>query len=168
MSEMQIQPCSEADLAGVRRLVDESEGLTHHTTYTYWVALNEWPDLFLVAKAGADIVGFTFGLRSAEHAERVFLWQIGVLSSHRRQHVAARLLRHFCTRATASGARELWITIQEQNFPSQALFRKLASGLNTTLNESGSTGDLGDLLEPETIYSIALSSRVVDKSFIHP
>jgi diaminobutyrate acetyltransferase len=148
------------DYPAVRRVVDESESLDHHTDFTYWVALNQWPNLFLVAKREDRIVGFTFGLRNAEYPERLFLWQIGVLSSARRSGVATTLVNELCARAIREGAQELWITIADEIAPSRALFRKIASALDSRMVEQGSTGNLGGRLHPERIYSITLPSAV--------
>lgn len=157
-STLMLRSCTEEDLRSVRRIVDESESLTCHSTFTYWVALSEWPNLFIVARDDEEVVGFTFGLRNADHPDRVFLWQIGVPRAHRRRRIAETLLREFCSRAAAVGAQELWVTIEDENEASRVLFYKLALALSTEMVRRGSTGDLGKLLEPETIYSMKIST----------
>lgn len=151
-----IEPCAMEDFLAVRQVIDASESLDHHTDYTYWVALDQWPDLFLTAKAESRIVGFAFGIRNASNPERVFLWQIGVLSQYRRNAIATRLVGELCARASSQGASELWMTIADEIAPSLALFRKIAAGFGNALIERGSTGTLGGRLHTERIYSIAL------------
>ncbi len=148
------------DYPVLRRVIDESESLDHHTDFTYWVALDQWPDLFLLAKRGERIVGFTFGLINARYPERLFLWQIGVLSSDRRSGIATKLVTELCARAAKEGAQELWITIADEITPSLALFRKVASMFGSRMIERGPTGNLGGPLHPERIYSIALPQTV--------
>ena len=126
------------------------------TDYTYWVALNQWPQLFFTAKHDGRIVGFIFGLRNAAYPERLFLWQIGVLASYRRNGIASKLITELCERAAQDGAEELWLTIADEIKPSLALFRKIASAFGSSMIEGGSTGDPGGPLHPERIYSIAI------------
>ena len=151
-----IQTCAMSEFPALRGVIDESESLDHHTDYTYWVALDQWPHLFLTAKHDGRIVGFTFGLRNAAHPERLFLWQIGVLTSHRRNGIAWKLVNELCKRAATDGIEELWFTIADEIAPSLALFRKIASAFGNSMIERGSTGDLGGPLHPERIYSIAI------------
>jgi ribosomal protein S18 acetylase RimI-like enzyme len=151
-----VESCTMEDFLAVRHVIDQSESLDHHTDYTYWVALNQWPDLFLAAKGDGQVVGFAFGLRNASNPERVFLWQIGVLSQYRRNAIATRLMKEFCARASRQGASELWMTIADEITPSLALFRKIAAGFGSVMTERGSTGTLGGRLHTERIYSIAL------------
>ena len=151
-----IQPCAMEDFPAVRRVIDESESLDHHTDYTYWVALSQWPDLFLTARNADEVVGFAFGLRSAHHPERLFLWQIGVQAKYRRQTAATALVRELCTRAVDQGMNELWMTIADEIAPSLSLFRKIASAFDSAMIERGSTGNLGGRLHSERVYSIAL------------
>jgi diaminobutyrate acetyltransferase len=147
-----------AEYPALRHVIDESESLDHHTDYTYWVALQQWPELFLIAKRDGRIVGFAFGIINAIHPERFFLWQVGVLSGDRRNGIATTLINELCARATKEGARELWTTIADDISPSLALFHKIAASFGTTMIERGSTGSLGGRLHPERIYSIGLPS----------
>lgn len=156
-ASIKIQPCTAADYSSVRRLVDASESLDKHTDYTYWIALNQWPHLFLVAKLEDQVVGFTFGFRNANNPGRLFLWQIGVSVAKRRQGIAERLVLEFCERGKRDGAKELWTTIADDITPSLSLFKKIAATYGANLVERGSTGDLGGLLQPEQIYSIVLA-----------
>jgi L-2,4-diaminobutyric acid acetyltransferase len=159
-SGLTIQTCTMADYPALRRVIDESESLDHHTDYTYWVALNQWPSLFLIAKRNERIIGFAFGLRNDGNPERLFLWQIGVVSSERRRGIATKLVNELCVRAVREGVQELWFTIADEIAPSRALFRKLASAFGSSMVEHGSTGDLGGPLHEERIYSIALPQGV--------
>lgn len=151
-----IQTCLMDDYPAIRLLVNESESLDKHTDYTYWVALNQWPSLFLVAKLDGRVVGFTFGLRNINSPERLFLWQIGVSSSERRKGIAERLIQELCARAIREGVEELWTTIGDEISPSLALFGKVASIFGSKMVEKGSTGTLGGHLHSERIYSIRL------------
>ena len=151
-----IQICTIDDYPAVRQVVDQSESLDHHTNYTYWVALSLWPELFLVAKDERRVVGFTFGLRNAANPERLFLWQVGVLSSARKQGIATSLVKELYYRGAQNGAQELWTTISDEIAPSLGLFRKVAATFGSTMIERGSTGSLGGQLHPERIYSITL------------
>lgn len=151
-----IQTCGIGDYPSVRKIIDQSENLDSHTDYTYWVALNFWPELFLVATDGESIVGFTFGLRSKENPDRIFLWQVGVLSSARQKGIATSLVKELCNRGIQNGVRELWVTIADENTASLALFKKMAAGFGSIMIEKGITGDLGGRLYAERVYAIEL------------
>src|SRR5438874_1096526 len=94
-----LQPAAASDLPAVHELVQQSEALTQHSKYTYWLALDQWPHLFLVVKSKRKLIGFTFGLMTFEHSRRAFLWQIGVAQKYRRSGVARELLTEFCMRS---------------------------------------------------------------------
>ena len=155
---MNIEQCTTDDFPSVRRLVDASETLTRHTSYTYWVVFRHWPELFLVAKSNGSVVGFTCGLITADRPDRAFLWQIGVQTEHRRQGIAEMLARAFFSQAAKLGATEICLTIEENNNASLGLFRKIAEEFNTSLTTQGTTGPFGGTLEQETVYSISMAS----------
>lgn len=147
-----IVPCAWDDFPEIRALVDASEGLDKHTDYTYWVALHEWGDFFLVARQQKKIAGFVFGVRSFAQPERIFLWQVGVLSAFRRQGIALALVTEFMRRAGAAGANQIWLTISDNLEPSKRLFETVAGRVNAILQCEGETQGMGGLLAPESIY----------------
>jgi L-2,4-diaminobutyric acid acetyltransferase len=157
-SDVKVRSCTPSDFAEVLNIVQQSDKISHHTSYTYWVALRAWPDLFLVAELDGEIVGFAFGLRAAEQPHQVFLWQIAVDPEHQRLGIGELLLHTLIARAARSGALELTTTISIDNGPSNALFRKIALAIGSKLVEAGTTASFSDFFGLEVIYSMNIHS----------
>jgi L-2,4-diaminobutyric acid acetyltransferase len=113
------RPCPD-DGRDLWRIASEV-GLDLNSPYAYvlWGAF--FAETSAVAVDPADtVVGFVTGFRPPGREDELFLWQIGVDPTARRQGIGARLLDHVTDQA---GPRFVEATVNPSNAASAALFR---------------------------------------------
>jgi L-2,4-diaminobutyric acid acetyltransferase len=117
------------------RLAQESGVLEENAEYTYHMFSHFCGDTCVVADVDGEPAGFIAGLRSPEHPEVAFVWQIAVDRHFRGHGVAAAMLRALVERLSPE-VRFVEATVTPSNLPSQRTFRKLARELGTQCRES--------------------------------
>lgn len=150
-----IRPVSETDAVLLHRLAVLCPPLDVHTHYTYWVLCHLSGNGCFVAEDDGVPVGFTTSLRDGDS---IFLWQIGILPSHRGTGLSSRLIGAVVEHAGAQGVAELQFSIDPSNVASRAAFAAFAEGTQSSLTRIGSV-DLhdDDLDEVEDLYRIELN-----------
>ncbi len=74
--------------------------------------------------------GVVIGMASAVHyvhpdkPPQLFIDEVGVASSHRRQGIASQLIALLLARGRALGCSEAWVAADEDNAPARALYAK--------------------------------------------
>lgn len=109
------------------RLVGELQGLEQNTCYAYLLLCSHFGDGCVVARRGANIVGFVLGYRPPSRPDAMFVWQVGVHPEARGQGLGTRLLDHFTHLPAYRDCTFLEATVGTSNTASQALFRGFAS-----------------------------------------
>jgi L-2,4-diaminobutyric acid acetyltransferase len=108
-------------------------GLDVNSPYAYVM----WGDYFrstsVVARRGAELVGFVLGFAVPDEPTTLFVWQIGVAASARRLGLGSRLLDHLIDRVATT---HLEATVTPGNASSAALFRSLAARRRAGVEES--------------------------------
>lgn len=130
-----------ADAGAMWTLTRDSDALDLNSPYFYLTVSQYFADTSIVAKvdhehAGSDVVGFVAGLRPPASPDTLFVWQIGVAASHRRQGVAHDMLLALLDRLAGDGVRYLDATVTPSNEASQRMFRSLAARLGAPCEES--------------------------------
>ncbi|HEY4151922.1 MAG TPA: GNAT family N-acetyltransferase [Pseudolysinimonas sp.] len=150
-----IRPVSEADAVLLRRLAVLCPPLDVHTHYTYWVLCHVSANGCFVAEDDGVPVGFTTSLRDGD---AFFIWQIGILPSHRGEGLSSRLIGAVAGHAHAQGLANLQFSIDPLNATSLAAFTAFAERNHSGLTKIGRV-DLhdDDLDEVEDIYRIELN-----------
>ncbi len=80
------------------------------------------PDLFLVARAGGTIAGYSIACRSRHGAE---IASLAVRPPYRQRGVATALLRATFRKLRRSGAKAVWLMVRRRNEQAIRLYRKL-------------------------------------------
>jgi len=80
----------------------------------------------VVACAGATVVGMATALHYVHPDKPAELWinEVGVASSHRRQGIGTRMLDALLAHARALGCREAWVGTEESNVAARRLYAK--------------------------------------------
>ncbi len=102
----------------------KANGLDENSPYSYLLWTEYFRDTTVVATTEHDDstpVGFVTAFRRPDEPGTVFVWQVGVDSSHRRKGIAGTLLDELVERC---GADHLEATVTPTNTASETLFRR--------------------------------------------
>lgn len=120
-----------ADGAAVWRLVQATGTLELNSPYFYLLLATDFGDTCLVAEQDGVLVGAVIGYHPPRESATAFVWQIGVLPSHRGQGLGLALLQAWLALPANAGCTWVTATVADDNTASQALFRRLASEMET-------------------------------------
>lgn len=114
------------DAARMWELARDSGTLDLNSPYFYIVFSDLFSDTSAVARSGDDVAGFICGFRPPKAPDTLFVWQITVGQSYRRQNIAQNMLRTLMSRLSDDGVCYLEATVTASNVPSQRMFRSFA------------------------------------------
>lgn len=110
-------------------------GLDLNSPYAYLLLCRDFTETCLVAEDAAGVVGFVTGYRPPRRPDVVFVWQVAVDPTARRQGVAGTLVNGLVASAEQRGARYLEATVTRSNQASQRLFESVAAEWSAPLSE---------------------------------
>lgn len=145
-----------SDASALWQLVQSTGTLELNSPYFYLAFAEYFGDTCLVATKADQIVGGVIAFRLPRQNEVIFVWQIGVLPSARRQGLAKRMLRELVQLPACADVRFMHATITSDNEASQYLFRSFAKSLDVPCQQDAFfTSDLFPTPhEAEDLYSI--------------
>lgn len=111
-----------SDGAKVWELVRDTGSLDLNSPYCYMLLGDYFNDTCMIAVQGQDIVGFLSAFRSPRNPETLFVWQVAVASSHRRQGIARAMLEGILNQPACRGVRFIEATVSPSNIASRRLF----------------------------------------------
>jgi ribosomal-protein-alanine N-acetyltransferase len=117
-----IRSFQKGDLPGILRMELESFGRDAWPRELFLEYAAAVPDLFLVARAGGTIAGYSIACQSRHGAE---IASLAVRSPYRRRGVATALLRATFRKLRRSGAKAVWLMVRRRNEEAIRLYRKL-------------------------------------------
>lgn len=116
----------EKDIASIKELIkDCSPFLGCNGTYTYWMMATVYKGYSFVAEEEGRLCGFVTALPVPDH-NSLFIWQLGVSPSHRKQGIAYRLIDMVFQQAKIKGYGGIITGIDAKNTGSLSTFRKLS------------------------------------------
>lgn len=118
-----------ADASRIWSLVRESRVLDENSCYLYLLLCRDFAETCLVAKRDSQLAGFVTAYRPPNRSSVLFVWQIAVSESSRRQGLALRMLRALLDRFDDS-IDYVEATVAPTNKPSRRLFETLAEKLD--------------------------------------
>jgi L-2,4-diaminobutyric acid acetyltransferase len=130
------------DAASIWQLVRQSGVLDPNSCYLYLLLCRDFDQTCVVAERDSEVIGFVSGYRPPARPEVLFIWQVGVCASVRRQGLGLSMLCAVLDRARReSSVRFLEATVAPSNQASYRLFGSLASRFGATLTQhQGFTG----------------------------
>jgi L-2,4-diaminobutyric acid acetyltransferase len=115
-----------ADGATLWRLVRDTGTLELNSPYFYLLWATEFGHTSLVTEQDGQAVGVVVGFHPPGQPDSAFVWQVGVLPSHRGQGLGLRMLQAWKALPANAGCRWVTATVADDNQASQALFHSLA------------------------------------------
>ncbi|GAK40803.1 diaminobutyrate acetyltransferase [Paenibacillus urinalis] len=119
------QPAAE-DGSRIWELIRGTGSLDLNSPYCYMMLGDYFKDTCIVAEDDENIVGFISAFRSPRNPETLFVWQVAVASSHRRQGIAKSMLTRLLKHRTMQGVRFIEATVSPSNMASRRLFLSFA------------------------------------------
>lgn len=91
----------------------------------------------VVARDGDEIVGCVTGFRLPKSPATLFVWQVAVATSHRRQGLGRRMIRDILARPANADMCVIETTVSPSNEASRGMFRSLARELGAPFDTIG-------------------------------
>lgn len=110
------------DGARVWELIRDTGTLDLNSAYCYILLGDYFNDTCIIAEQDDNIVGFISAFRSPRNPETLFVWQVAVASSHRRQGIAKAMLTGLMNDKACHGVRFIETTVSPSNMASRRLF----------------------------------------------
>jgi len=115
-----------SDGAALWRLVQATGTLELNSPYFYLLWASEFGETCLVAEDAGQPVGLIVGFHPPHQPGAAFVWQVGVLPSHRGRGLGLRMLQAWKALPANAACRWVTATVADDNHASQALFQSLA------------------------------------------
>ncbi|MGG6314375.1 diaminobutyrate acetyltransferase [Paenibacillus macerans] len=115
-----------SDAGGVYELIRASNTLDLNSAYCYFVLCDYFRETCVLAKEGQNLVGFLSAFRSPRRPDTLFVWQVAVADSHRKQGIGKGMLAYLLAGTTAPPVTYLEATISRSNLASTRLFTGVA------------------------------------------
>ncbi len=124
-----------SDGTNLWRLVRTTGVLDLNSPYAYFLLGEHFQETSVVAEHDGEIVGFVSGYIPSQTSDTIFIWQVGVAASMRKQGLALEMLLAILRRDACQDIKTLTTTITPSNTASRSLFTSLAKRVNGSLEE---------------------------------
>ena len=144
------------DGADLWRLAGAAQSLDVNSRYSYLLWCRDFAATSVIARDGERLAGFITGYLRPTRPDTLFIWQVAVSPTHRRQGLARRMLDHLVDRLIPQGVDLVEATVTPGNLPSTRLFTSFAQarGVELARDELFSEEMLGDGHEAENRFLI--------------
>lgn len=114
----------------------------HYSDYFYYEILNEFPNTFIVAELGGEVVGYVmcrteYGLsvmRRFGIARKGHIISIATMEPHRGKGVGSTLINRAMEELRTGGCKEVFLEVRVTNDGAVRLYRKLGFEVNGTMH----------------------------------
>jgi ribosomal-protein-alanine N-acetyltransferase len=113
----------------------------HYSDYFYYEILNEFPNTFIVAELGVQVVSYImcrieYGLSVMKRfglARKGHIISVATLQEHRGKGVGTNLIQRAMDEMRKGGCKEVFLEVRVTNDEAVALYRKLAFQVSGTM-----------------------------------
>jgi len=113
----------------------------HYSDYFYYEILNEFPNTFIVAELGGEVVSYImcrieYGLsvmRRFGLARKGHIISIATLQEHRGKGIGSALIQRAMEEMRKGGGKEVFLEVRVTNEEAVALYKKLAFHVSGTM-----------------------------------
>ncbi|MDH3343228.1 MAG: diaminobutyrate acetyltransferase [Gammaproteobacteria bacterium] len=139
-SQTMLRPPTPSDGASVFSLINRCPPLDSNSMYCNLLQCTHFANTSVAAlqadNNNEEIVGFISAYLIPDRQDTLFIWQVAVDERARGIGLAGNMLKHILDRSECSQVTHLETTITESNKASWALFKSLATSLETGLKKS--------------------------------
>lgn len=141
-TEINIRTPTVRDASHIERLVADTRVLDRNSCYCYLLICRDFAETCVVAEANGKLVGFTTAYKPPNNSRVIFVWQVAIDATVRRQGLALQMLRHLLTLPACTNVQFLEATVSPSNLASRRLFFRLAESLSAPCRvETGFTAE---------------------------
>jgi len=135
-TQILIENPSAGDGPALWRLARDGGGLDLNSPYTYLMWCRDFSATSVVARAGADTVGFITGYRRPDADDTLFVWQVAVDPAYRGQRIGVTMLMSIGDVMKRLGCQYMEATVTPDNEASAAMFASFARAHGAPLARS--------------------------------
>jgi len=138
----------------IHSLIEHSPPLDLNSLYCYLLLADHFRKTCIVAERDGDILGFISAYVHPLKENTLFVWQVAVDETARKQGIGIRMLEELLRRPALHRVSNLETTVNPSNHSSQSLFESFAKRLGVSCNMSilfsedlfGGTGHEAEIL----------------------
>lgn len=119
-----IRKIEVTDIQAVHGIDSQTFGSEAYPFLFFRQAYELYPETFLVACAGGEIIGYCLGAPTATNRYRGWILSVAVSSNHRRRGYGSRLLSKTLEALQQTGCNEVLLSVKPDNSIAKTLFRK--------------------------------------------
>lgn len=134
--EYQFRTPVAQDGAALNRLVKASPPLDTNSLYCNLLQCSCFSETSIIAEDEFDLVGFVTGFIVPKQKDTIFIWQVAVAESARKQGLAMKMLLKLLQQPSCNSVRYLETTITEENNASKTLFTRLTEILGVSFTKT--------------------------------
>lgn len=97
-----------------------------NSSYSYLLWCKHFSETSVVVKENDTVVGFVSGFIPPSSENVLFIWQVAVAETERKQGLATRMIEHILERNACGAVEFIEATVSPSNSPSQKLFKGIA------------------------------------------
>jgi len=148
---MKLRNITESDVDLLQSLANECGSLDIHTKYTYWVIATLFNEASYILEDEHGPIGF---ITSILKDKTCFIWQLGVLTEHRKKGYSHTLLNALYNYAISANVENIEVTIHPDNKTCLQAVHNFFKNKNLELKYASKieTGDIG-----EYVYRVCLN-----------
>lgn len=149
-----------ADGKDMRQLAEAAGSLDVNSEYAYLLIGLHFSLTSVIVRDEGKPVGFMSAYRLPNDPHTLFVWQVGVLPSHRGQKISQRMLAEILDRPENQDLRYVQATVAPDNYASQRIFSALAEERRAKLSEKllFSEKDFSTPHAPEVLVTVGALS----------
>lgn len=127
-----VRACERNDISAVIKINEETLP-EHYSDYFYYEVLSEFPEGFLIAEVGGEMVGYVMSrieygfshLKKLGLSRKGHIVSIAVRESHRGKGVGSMLMQKAQEAMAAKGATESYLEVRVSNGEAVSLYQRL-------------------------------------------
>ncbi|MDD5723965.1 MAG: diaminobutyrate acetyltransferase [Syntrophales bacterium] len=120
----------------IHSLIDRSKPLDLNSLYCYLLLADHFRETCVVAEREGHPVGFISGYVHPSKEDTLFVWQVAVDETVRKQGIAGRMLENLVQRPSLKFVSYLETTVNPSNLRSRFLFESFAKRLRAPCTKS--------------------------------
>ena len=124
------------DSRHIHSLIERSRPLDLNSLYCYLLLAEHFRETCVVAERDGHLAGFISAYVHPSRKDTLFVWQVAVDKTVRKQGIGGRMLKHLVKRPSLSFVSYLETTVNPSNQSSRSLFESVAKRLRAPCTTS--------------------------------
>ena len=156
-STLQLRKPESTDGLALQSLVRDCQYLDENSLYCYLLVCTQFRNTSVIAEWNGIVQGFVSAFVSPDRPQVLFVWQVAVRDTARKQGLAHRMILEILQRKPCEQVLLLETTVTRDNTASRRLFESIQAHFDCAMEESShfdKRRHFGDLHETEYLLRI--------------